>query len=84
MINAKFLYNFMVKFKLTTEDIMVKSDGIGIWFEKPSGEKWPLEYNIFKDGSYDIEIFRAEPGKVGDYILLETGVLGEDTNEEDV
>lgn len=85
MVNAKILYDFMVKFELTTEDIIVQSDGeIGLWFEKPSGENFPLEYNIFEDGSYYIEIFNTEPGKVGDYIRLETGVLGEDTNEANI
>lgn len=84
MVNAKILYDFMVKFKLTTEDIIVKSDGINLWFEKPSGEKFPLEYNIFEDGSYYIEIFNIKPEKVGDYIRLETGILEEVTNETNI
>lgn len=76
MVNAKILYDFMTHFDLARTDVKVDSDGHYIWFEKPSGERWPLEFTIFEDESYEITIFKDNIYENGDGedVILETGI----------
>ena len=77
MFNAKMLYDFMTHFDLARTDVTIDSDGNSIWFEKPSGERWPLEFSLFEDGSYEITIFNDTVYKngiqYGKDVILEKG-----------
>lgn len=77
MFNAKMLYDFMIHFDLARTDVKIDSDGHNIWFEKPSGEQWPLEFNLFEDGSYEITIFKDNVYENGDGVdvMLEKGTM---------
>jgi len=81
MFNAKMLYDFMTHFDLARTDVTTNSDGQSIWFEKPSGEQWPLEFSLFKDGSYAITIFK-ETKLYGEVVILEEGKMKKGVNDE--
>lgn len=71
MINAKLLYDFMTHFDLARTDVTIDSDGHTIWFEKPSGEQWPLEFKLVEDETYEISIFNGSNKNV----ILESGIV---------
>lgn len=77
MINAKMLIDFMIHFDLARTDVEIGSDGHNIYFEKPSGERWPLEFSLSEDGNYDITIFNDNVYKNGDgeHVILEEGIM---------
>ena len=86
MVNAKMLYDFMTHFDLARTDVKIDSDGYTIWFEKPSGELWPLEFSLFEDGNYEITIFKDNVYENGDGedVILEKGITKEIKNEKNI
>ena len=86
MVNARMLLDFMIRFDLTIADVKIGSDGHNIWFKKPSGEQWPLEFSLFEDGSYEITIFKDNVYENGDgeHVILEKGTMMEVKNETNI
>ena len=78
-MKTKSLINFINKFKLDTDDVDITFFENCIEFTKPSGEKWPVEYALFRDGNYEIHIYYddVENEGNGDFVILETGVIEE-------